>query len=194
MKLLGLTGGPGMGKSEAAAALQRRGVPVVDTDELARDIVEPGQPALEEIEEVFGPGLVDAGGRLQREKLAEVVFADAAARSKLEAILHPRISKLWHTKIQDWQMEKHLVGVVVIPLLFETGAQAEFDSIICVACSRTTQQARLMSRGWTARQIAQRRSAQLSIEQKVARSNYVVWNEGDLSVLSDQLSRILPAT
>jgi len=191
--VFGLTGGPGMGKSEAAEMLRKRGVPVVDTDELAHAIVEPGQPALEEIETVFGPEFVGADGRLQRDKLAEFVFADATARAKLEAILHPRIAALWHRQIQGWRDANKLRAVVVIPLLFETGAEAEFDSVICVACSRATQQARLLARGWTPRQITQRNDAQLSGETKMARSHYVVWNEGSMTVMSDQLSRIVPA-
>src|SRR5205807_4603737 len=90
MILLGLTGGIGMGKSTCADLLRERAVPVVDTDVLAREIVEPGQPALAQVQTTFGPEMIGADGRLLRDQLARRVFADPAARAQLEAILHPR--------------------------------------------------------------------------------------------------------
>ena len=95
MKVFGLTGGIGMGKSVAAQFLRERGARVVDTDEFARQLVEPGQPALAEIQTVFGNNVVAPNGELRRDQLARIVFADAAARKKLEAILHPRIRERW---------------------------------------------------------------------------------------------------
>ena len=95
MKALGLTGGIGMGKSTAAQFLQARGIAVVDTDELARRVVEPRQPALAEILQTFGPHLADSTGHLRREALAAIVFNDTSARATLEAITHPRITELW---------------------------------------------------------------------------------------------------
>jgi dephospho-CoA kinase len=191
MKTFALTGGVGMGKSAAADVLRARGVPVMDTDELAHKLVEPGEPALQEIEKTFGKETVGPDGRLRRDRVADMVFADAAARAKLEAILHPRITSLWREQIQTWQKEGKSLVAVVIPLLFETGAETEFDAIICVACSTTTQQQRLLERGWTPRDIELRNAAQLSIEQKIARSHFVIWNEGDLEVLAEQLSRVI---
>lgn len=192
MKVFGLTGGVGMGKSEAAEIFRRQGIPVVDTDKLAHQIAQPGQPAFEEIRKEFGLEVIGADGRLRRDKLGDIVFADAAARARLEAILHPRIGELWRAQVQAWRTEDKPLAVVVIPLLFETGAEAEFDSVICVACSAATQRTRLLKRGWSSRQIAQRDDAQLPIEDKMTRSHYVVWNEGDLDVMADQLLRIIP--
>lgn len=182
-----------MGKSAAAELLRARGVPVVDTDDLARQIVEPGQPALGEIQKTFGNEIIGADGRLDRDRLAGVVFADAAARARLEAIVHPRIAQLWHDQVQAWRKEGRPLGVVVIPLLFETGVEDEFDSVVCVACSAETQQKRLLSRDWTTGEIARRNAAQLPVDQKIARSHYVVWNEGDLDLMAEQLSRIIPS-
>src|SRR6185295_14888616 len=103
MKTFGLTGGIGMGKSAAAQLLQERGVPVVDTDLLARQVVEPGGPALQEIQRAFGGELVGPDGGLRRKELARVVFSDPTARQRLEAILHPRIRDLWRQQLQDWR-------------------------------------------------------------------------------------------
>src|SRR5689334_8516826 len=160
MKLFGLTGGIGMGKSTAAEILRQRGVPVIDTDQLARDVVQPGQPALEEIKLAFGNELVDVRGCLRRDRLAEIVFSDPAAREKLESITHPRIRALWGKEVEGWRAQHQPVGAVIIPLLFETHAEKEFDSTICVACSAATQQKRLQERGWTPEQIEQRVAAQ----------------------------------
>src|SRR5437899_8502578 len=95
VKTFGLTGGIGMGKSTAADLLRKRGLPVVDSDVIARQAVEPGQPALAEIRQLFGAEMVGDDGRLRREELARRVFADAESRRKLEAILHPRIRAVW---------------------------------------------------------------------------------------------------
>src|SRR5258708_4652545 len=107
MKVIGLTGGIGMGKSATAQLLRDRSIPVVDTDDLARAVVKPGQPALAEIRNQFGPDLIGTDGRLDREKLGREVFANAAAREKLEAILHPKIRDLWREQIQKWRDMGH---------------------------------------------------------------------------------------
>jgi dephospho-CoA kinase len=180
MKLCGLTGGVGMGKSTAAGFFLALGARVVDTDKLARELAEPGQPALEEIQREFGPGVLDPDGRLKRAELARVVFADPAARKKLEAILHPRIRERWRGQVAQWRAQDCPVAIVVIPLLFETGAEAEFDRIICVACPSAAQRERLESRGWGEAQIQGRIAAQWPIEQKIARAHYVIWSDGSL--------------
>jgi dephospho-CoA kinase len=192
VKSFGLTGGIGMGKSTAARILQERGIAVVDTDELARQIVQPGQPALAEIFQTFGADLKDASGHLRREALARIVFSDPAARAKLEAITHPRITQLWRQHLQAWRAEGRAVAVVVIPLLFETQVESEFDAIICLACSAATQRERLAARGWTAEQIEQRLAAQWPIASKMERSNFVVWTEGGEAATAQQLCRIIP--
>ena len=191
MIVLGLTGGIGMGKSACAQLLRQRSVPVVDTDDLAREVVEPGQPALAEIRAAFGPQLIDADGQLLRSDLALLVFSDPAARQRLEGILHPRIRELWRAQLEKWRSENLSVAVVVIPLLFETGAEAELDATICVACSPATQIERLSARGWSREQIDQRNQAQWPIEQKLAKADYVIWTEASLDLHAVQLDRIL---
>ena len=191
MKLFGLTGGIGMGKSAAAQILAQCGVSVIDTDVLARSVVEPGQPALVDIRNTFGASVLSADGSLRRDVLARIVFPDPQARHKLEAITHPRIRDLWIKQVEQWRTQNIPTACVVIPLLFETNAESEFDATICVACSTATQQKRLLDRNWSAEQIAQRIAAQFLIDKKIAQANYVIWNEGGLDILRAQLELIL---
>jgi dephospho-CoA kinase len=191
MKTYGLTGGVGMGKSTSSRILAERGVAVVDTDVIARQLVEPGQPALSEILDIFGPGMAGADGRLLREALARVVFRDPNARKSLENILHPRIRAVWQEQLARWRAEGCARAVVVIPLLFETDAGAHFDTVLCAACTAATQRQRLQSRGWSAEQIEQRINAQWPVERKMAMANHVIWTEPVLEVHADQLGRIV---
>jgi dephospho-CoA kinase len=191
MKICGLTGGVGMGKSTAAGFLRQRGAQVVDTDELARQLVQPDQPALAEIKKEFGDEIISSSGELNRAGLARIIFTDIAARKKLEAILHPRIRERWLAQIEIWRKENCKLAVVVIPLLFETQAESQFDKIICVACSAANQKKRLSERGWTSEQINQRIAAQMPVDQKIARADFVVWTNGDLDSHRQQLDRIL---
>jgi dephospho-CoA kinase len=191
MKVIGLTGGVGMGKSACAQLLRDRGIPVVDTDDLARQVVEPGQPALAEVQKAFSPGVLGPDGRLRREELARLVFADPAARKRLEDILHPPIRALWRAQVESWRTEGRLLAVVVIPLLFETSAEADMDATICVACTAATQRQRLLARRWSPGEIEQRLRAQWPTDVKIARADYLVWTEGSLEAHGGQLDRIL---
>jgi dephospho-CoA kinase len=191
MKTCGLTGGVGMGKSTAARFLRAGGAQVVDTDEIARRLVEPGRPALAEIKKEFGDGIISSDGALRRVELARIVFADTAARRKLEEILHPKIRGCWLAQIETWRNEDCRLALVVIPLLFETQAESQFDSIICVACSAVNQKKRLSERGWTPEQIKQRIAAQMPVDQKIARADFVVWTDGDLDAHARQIELIL---
>ena len=191
MKICGLTGGVGMGKSTAAQFLHARGARVVDTDELARQLVEPGLPALAEIRAAFGNNVIAPDGRLRRDELARIVFADAGARKKLEAILHPRIRERWLAQMEIWRGENQALAVVVIPLLFETRAESCFEKVICVACSAANQQKRLSERGWTPAQIRQRVAAQMPVDQKIARADFVVWTDGAMDSHREQIERII---
>ena len=178
-----------MGKSTAGDLLRKQGVSVLDTDVIARQLVEPGQPALEEIIARFGPSPVCAAdGTLDRKALARVAFSDPAARTDLEAILHPRIRATWEAGVKQWRASGCSSGAVIIPLLFETKAARLFDAVICLACSGATQWQRLRQRGWTDGEIRQRLEAQLPLEQKIAQSDYVVWTDTTLEAHAAQLS------
>lgn len=191
MKLLGVTGGIGMGKSTIGTFIERQGCPVIDTDGLAREMVKPGQPALCEIQAAFGSQMIDAHGQLRRDELARLVFADPSARAQLESILHPRIREAWLREAGTWRQESRVIGAVIIPLLFETKAEGNFDAVVCVACTGDTQRRRLRERGWNELQIQQRIHAQLPIEKKLAASSFVIWNEGPFGVAEEQVQRIL---
>jgi dephospho-CoA kinase len=191
MKLIGLTGGIAMGKSTAGEIIRKKGFPVLDTDDIAREVVAPGQPASREIRDSFGEAMFDQGGNLVRGKLAERVFSDETARKQLEGILHPRIRERWLAQAKEWRQSNALLGVVIIPLLFETGAEEHFDAVVCVACSTSSQTQRLKERGLSDEQIARRNAAQLSIDQKIDRSNYVVWTDTTLPIVQEQLDELV---
>jgi dephospho-CoA kinase len=180
-----------MGKSACASLLESFKIPVVDTDDLARRVVEPGQPALAEVRSLFGPEVIDEAGALKRDVLAQRVFSDPEARAELEKILHPRISELWHQQAALWRSQGNTIGVVVIPLLFETHAEREFTATVCLACSQKTQHQRLIGRGWSETEIAKRIGAQMPVAQKIAKSDFVIWTESTLELHSQQLERIL---
>jgi dephospho-CoA kinase len=192
MILLGVTGGVGMGKSTVGRLIVELGFNnVIDTDEIARDLAKPGSMALMEIRKAFGGEYINPDGSLNRSALAELVFNNPTERKKLEAILHPRIRSIWLDAVKRWRGENIKCGAVVVPLLFETKAQDNFDAIICVACSAQTQRNRLLLKGWSAEQIDARIKAQLPIEEKMALADYVIWNESGLDVTREQLFRIL---
>lgn len=188
---IGLTGGIGMGKSTAATLLAEKGIPVIDTDVLARDVVAPGQPALSEIRAAFGPEVLSPDGTLRRETLASIVFADDAKRRQLEGILHPRIREGWLAFLGQCQKEDRPAAVVVIPLLFETGAEREFDRVICTACAPATQMKRLSARGWAEEQSRQRLASQWPTQKKIDHSHLMIWTEVSRDVHGEQWDRVL---
>lgn len=190
-RVIGITGGVGMGKSTAAKLLREQGVPVLDSDDVAREVVAVGEPALMEISEIFGADFLNAKGQLDRAKMAAHIFGNDAEREKLETIIHPRVRERWLAQMETWRADDVPLGVVVIPLLFEVGAEAEFDFIICVACTGNTQRERLRARGWDDAQIAARIAAQMDVAQKIERADQVMWTEGDVGLLREQLQRIL---
>ena len=191
MLLVGLTGGIGMGKSTVAEVLVQRGVSVIDTDQIARELVNRGEPALEEIRSAFGPGVIRGDGTLDRKALGELVFNDREKRLRLEAILHPGIRARWQGRVDEWQESGMNRAWVVIPLLFETGAEKEFGLTVCVACSTETQSRRLGYRGWSDAEIKNRIASQRPISEKMDRSDRVIWNESSAEICELQVDRIL---
>lgn len=191
MTRIGLTGGPGTGKSTVARRLVEKGMPVVDTDDLARELTRPGQPILGEIAAALGADVLDENGALRRAVLASRVFGDAAERRRLEAILHPPIRREWMRRVQAWRQAGQPAACVVIPLLYETGAETEFDFILCTGCGPATQRARLRERGWSDEEIDRRISSQLPLKTKMQRANFVIWTEGAMDSTVEQLDRVL---
>jgi dephospho-CoA kinase len=178
MKRVGLTGGIATGKSVVRAELARLGVPTIDADVVARDVVAPGTPALAAILARFGSGVLDEHHALDRRKLGSIVFADEAARRDLERIVHPAVKvaiNAWLDSMQD----AHNVAVAVIPLLYETGRERDFDAVITTACGSEEQLRRVMTRdSLNEFQAKQRITAQLSTEEKVRRADYAIWTDG----------------
>jgi len=191
MILLGLTGGIGMGKSTAAGFFEARSVKVIDTDLLAREVVQSGKEAYQELIHAFGVEILEENGSINRRKLAEIAFKNEPSRRVLETIVHPPIRAEWERAVEGWRENNVAVGMVVIPLLFETGAQKAFSAIICLACTRQTQRERLRERGWSEEHIQLREGAQWPVEKKVEASNYVLWSEGRVEVLEEQAEACL---
>ena len=176
---IALTGGIATGKSHVRAQFAALGVPTIDADVLARQAVARGTPGLAAVTAQFGPHILDASGALDRPKLAALVFADPQARRELERIVHPLV----RTAIDEWYAAldpAHVsFAIADIPLLYETGRQRDFETVIVVACEPATQLERLMSRDNLTRDEAERRiAAQLPIGEKVRRADYVVRTDG----------------
>lgn len=187
--LLGLTGGPGCGKTAAAGFLEDAGFRIIDTDALAREVVSPGRPASAAIRRQFGDQFFDARGELKRDRLAELIFANPGARQQLNAIVHPEVRSLWKSLAHEVAIAGRPCAIV-IPLLFESSLENEFGATACVGCSPNTQYRRLADRGWDDAMIRMRVGAQLPLEQKCLRATYVIWNDGSLDILRDQINTL----
>ena len=178
MKVLGLTGGIGSGKSMVLSMFANLGAEVIDADQLAREVVEPGQPALEEIATAFGRDMLMPDGRLDRGKLARIIFADPVARARLNAITHPRIQERMATEMALRGSRPGLL-IVDIPLLYENDRSDTVESVIVVWVDAKTQLRRLTERdGLTPDEARQRIAAQMPLDEKRARADLVVDNSG----------------
>jgi dephospho-CoA kinase len=128
---------------------------------------------------------------LDRAKVGELVFNDSTAREKLEGILHPRIRKVWQSRLENWSVARERLAVAVIPLLFETEAESSFDKIACVACSLELQCERLRARGWSDGEIDSRIAAQMPVDEKIKRADYVIWTDGTIEAHAAQWDDLL---
>ena len=180
-----------MGKSTAANLLVSRGAKVSDSDQLARELVEPGEPAMLEIVKLFGSGVLQRDGSLDRDIVAELVFSDPVALKSLEGVLHPRIREIRQAQFNGWESLGVRLGVAVVPLLCEASMESEFDKVVCVACSSSIQKERLRGRGWSDDQINRRIDAQIAVEEKMRRSDYVVWSDGSIDAHAVQWDVLL---
>ena len=173
------------------------GVPVVSADDLAREVVEPGSPALEEIEAEFGAGILASDGSLDREELRSRVFGDEAARTRLEAILHPRIEALRESWLEERRAEGHALVVSEIPLLFEIGAEDRFDATVLVHAPAAERLRRMLATRDLEEEEARRiMASQMDPEAKRERADYVLDNDGtrdELGVEARELLRRLQA-
>jgi dephospho-CoA kinase len=179
--LIALTGGIASGKSAVAELFARLGVPVLDTDRIAREVVEPGMPALNQLIAEFGADILDAKGSLDRARMRQRVFSDPVQRNKLETILHPAIRAELTRQSQAAGGEYQ---VHVIPLLVESSRTDAYDRVLVVDCPEEDQIARLMSRDDTSREQATKiLAAQVTREQRLAAADDVIVNTGTLGEL-----------
>jgi dephospho-CoA kinase len=186
-----LTGGIASGKSHVLRSLARRGVPTVDADRLAHEALAPATPAAAAVHAKFGRGVVDAEGRIDRRALAAIVFNDPDARLALEAIVHPAV----YGEINRWFASlppDTAFAVADIPLLYETGHEAAFDTVIVAACSPEEQLRRTIARDHLSHEEASARlTAQWPIDEKVRRANHVIWTTGSFDETERQIEKLV---
>lgn len=189
--ILGLTGGIASGKSTVAEMFRDRGVRVIDADVLAREVVQPGEPALEEIREEFGDRVLDDAGELDREELAAIVFDDEEARERLDAITHPRIARRMQRRAAAARRDGEPWVLYDAALIVENDLHDAFEALLVVAAGRETQIDRLRRRDGLDRREAERRiDAQLPLSEKVAAADWVVDNDGSLEATRAQVDRL----
>lgn len=188
MLRIGLTGGIGSGKSTVAALLAMRGVPVIDTDELARHLSEPGQAAFDEIVKTFSSDILDKNRRIDRNKLRERVFENVEERQRLETILHPRIREAVQSKLAQIDAP---YCVIVVPLLIESGFSDLADRILVVDALENVQVQRTAARsGLTEPEIRKIMSAQVSRAQRLQKADDVIDNNSDRKHLAAEVERL----
>jgi dephospho-CoA kinase len=181
---VGLTGNVGSGKSEVARVWKAAGIPVVDADALAREVVAKGSPGLSEVVETFGESILTVEGTLDRTKLRGIVFSDPEARTRLEAVVHPRIGGLRRRWVEAREAEGAALIVCEIPLLFETGSEKDFDAVVLVHAPEMERERRLREgRGLSATETRRIMESQGDAEAKLARADYVLHNSGTLDEL-----------
>ncbi len=185
---VGLTGGIASGKTLVADEFARLGIPIIDTDEISRAVVEPGQPALEEITAVFGQDVLTDSGELDRQQLRSIVFADEKLRQQLETILHPRIRE------QTLKASETAGGpyqVIVVPLLFEAGFQSLVERVLVVDCPESLQRKRLIDRDNEEPNLADRViAAQLTRSARLEAADDIIDNAGTIAETRRQVEKL----
>ncbi|HLG58536.1 MAG TPA: dephospho-CoA kinase [Vicinamibacterales bacterium] len=190
MRRVALTGGIATGKSHVRSQFESLGVRTIDADTLAHEVVAVGTPGLEAVVTRFGRAVLDRDGALDRRKLASIVFANADARRDLEHIIHPAVK----TAIDAWFAslgQDVRFAIADIPLLYETGRDRDFEAVIVTACDPDTQLRRVMARdGVTAADARARIRAQLPMDEKVTRANYVIRTDGTIEETNAQVRAV----
>lgn len=188
MLKIGLTGGIGSGKTAASDHFAELGAEVIDTDLLSRELVEPGQPALQEIVATFGEQVLDPDGRLDRPGLGRLVFSNPEARQRLEAILHPRIRA---TMLARAEQSRAPYVVFVIPLLLETGQQALVDRVLLIDVPEDLQRARVAARdGLDDARINGILQAQTDRATRLRNADDIICNDGDIAKLHAAIEKL----
>lgn len=192
MLKIALTGGIATGKSHVLDLFRRRGVPCLDADTLAHGVEAAGTEATQAIAARFGPAVLAGDGAVDRAKLGPIVFADAAARRELEAIVHPAVYRAITAGLRAFELtENPRLAVVDIPLLFETGRASDFDAVIATVCPVAMQLERLVARGMTDADARQRLAAQLPAAEKAARAQHTIDTSGTFADTETQVQQTL---
>ena len=192
--VIGLTGGIASGKSTVASFLREAGIPVIDADEIARQVVVQGQPALAEAVDAFGSSVLLPDGSLDRKALAARVFSDEAARRRLNEITHPHIQQAIARRRQALEAAGHRLVVLDVPLLFETGMEKSVDRTWVVAVSPGQQVRRLMDRdGLTVEEARRRIDAQMPLTDKISKADAVIDNSGSPEAARVRVKYLLAA-
>lgn len=191
--LIGLTGGIASGKSTVSAMLVKHGALLVDADQVARDVVEPGQPALLQIVDVFGQDVLNSDGSLNRKALGAIVFSDSDKLKQLEGITHPAIRASMLQKIEQYKLlSPNALIVADIPLLYETNQAHLYEGVLVVYVPVDVQVERLMQRNeLTREQAIERISLQMDIEEKKARADWVIDNSASLEYTEQQVIQLI---
>ncbi len=189
--ILGLTGNIASGKSTIAAELRKRGAVIIDADQLARQVVEPGNPTLEKIAEVFGSQVLTTAGGLDRDLLGSLIFADESKRNQLNAIIHPAIAALADAQMRELAGRRDIPLLVYeAPLLYEVGADARVDRVLLIRVDPQVQLQRLMSRnGFSELEARQRIASQMDQSEKERRADFVIDNSGSLELTLEQVDQ-----
>jgi dephospho-CoA kinase len=191
MRRIALTGGIATGKSYVGNLLREAGVPIVDADVLSREVVALGTPGLAAVRQRFGPDSIRRDGTMDRIRIGQIIFKDKRARQDLEAIIHPAVQRAIE-KFFDTLPKRTPFAVADIPLLFETKREGQFTSIIVVACPKDMQLQRLMERSKLSKEDAERRlAAQLPIDQKVKKADYVIRTDGSFEETDAQVKGLI---
>jgi dephospho-CoA kinase len=192
---VGLTGGIGAGKSEVTRRFAAHGARIIDADAIAHEVVAPGTPGLAAVLEEFGPSVKAADGSLDREALAAVVFRDAAARDRLNAIVHPLVGeRVLELMAEAAEQDPDAVVVNDVPLIVEAGVAERYDVIVVVDAPVEVQLDRLTRLRGMSRDAAQARiDVQASREQRLALADYVIVNDGDLAALEARVAEVWEA-
>lgn len=192
MVVIGLTGGIACGKSTVAAMLEARGIPVVDADVVARDVVAPGTEGAEAVRARFGDAVMAPDGGVLRAALAARVFPVAEERAALNALLHPRIAAESAQRLQALGAQGHVIAVYDAALLVETGSWRAMEALVVVSCSPEVQRARLLSRnGGDAADADARIAAQLPLAEKERVATWVLRNDGTVDALGRQVDAVV---
>jgi len=186
---IGLTGGIACGKSEVAGVLRGEGIPVYDTDTAAHALLEPGHWVYEKVAQEFGHSYVGPDGGIDRRKLGELVFNDAGQRDVLNRIMHPVIIEGMLAWLDD-QLSRVEHAVVMVPLLYETGADQYVEKVLAIAADEERVIERLRNRGLTRDQSMARINSQMPLAEKTARADAVIWNNNDLPALKKSVLEI----